>query len=80
MRIILYVGAEGECIIIERPTDIFALLDWCQTKMIDLNENAVDEAEKKEFDDAANYLSKLMDKVEQDGFGSIDDVDNTKYH
>lgn len=79
MKIISYLGAESECIVIQKPTDIYPLLDWCQSKMIDNEEECGDSKNKEEWEKATHYLSKLMDQVERDGFGSQEDVDNIEY-
>lgn len=69
MKIISYVGAEGECIVIERPQDIFPLLDWAQTQLMDIGAK----------EDHLNAISRLMDIAEQCGLGSSDDIDNVVY-
>ncbi len=79
MKITSYVGSEGECIVIQQPTDIYPLLDWCQTKMMDNQENAKGSVNVKKWENAIMYLSKLMVQVEKDGFGSQDDIDNIEY-
>jgi hypothetical protein len=76
MKIISYIGAESETIVIEQPTDIYPLLDWCQSKMIELQENAKGSVNVEKWEKASNYLSKLMEQVEKDGFGNQDDIDN----
>jgi hypothetical protein len=81
MRIINYVGAEGHTIIIEKPTDLFPLLDWIQSEMMEFldDEDKEHTDEFKEFERCANFISKLMDQAESDGFGSYDDIENVKY-
>lgn len=70
------MGAEGDCIIIKQPTDIYVLLDWCQSRMIENQESEKGSVNVEKWDKAINYLSKLMEKVEEDGFGSQEDIDN----
>ena len=79
MKCIGYVGAESDCIVIEQPTDIYPLLDWCQSIMIDNQEKAKGPVNVEKWQKAIDYLSKLMDQVEADGFVSLDDVDNVSY-
>jgi len=76
MKAISYVGTEGECIVIQQPTDIYPLLDWCQSRMIDNKENTKGSVNIEKWEKAIHYLSKLMEQVEKDGFGSYEDVDN----
>lgn len=76
MKQINYFGAEGECIVITQPTDIYPLLDWCQSRMIEKQEDANGSRNVDKWQKAIDYLSKLMEQVEEDGFGSMDDVDN----
>ena len=64
-----YGGAEGAEIIIEQPTDIYILLDWCQSRMVELEENTNGSINKEKFAKAASFLSKLMDLTEKEGFG-----------
>jgi hypothetical protein len=79
MKCIGYVGAEGDCIVIEQPTDIYPLLDWCQSRMIENQENTKGSVNVEKWQKAIDYLSKLMEQVEADGFGSFDDVDAVSY-
>ena len=74
MKAIEYIGAEGECIVIQQPTDIYPLLDWCQNQMIDSQENAKGSFNVEKWQKAIDYLSKLMEQVEKDGFGSSNDL------
>ena len=76
MKQLNYVGAEGECIVITQPTDIYPLLDWCQSRMLE-KQLEDDDFEKWEY--AINYLSELMSQAEVDGFGSHEDVENIEY-
>ena len=79
MKCIGYVGAEGDCIVIEQPTDIYPLLDWCQSRMMDNQENTKGSVNVEKWQKAIDYLSKLMEQVETDGFGSFKDVDAVSY-
>jgi len=79
MKQIGYVGAEGECIVITQPTDIYAILDWTQSRMIDNQETEVGSKNIEKWQKAIDYISDLMDKVEADGFGSYEDIDNIEY-
>ena len=65
MKIISYYGSEGETIVIERPQDLYPLLDWFQTRIMDLG------ATKEQLD----IISKLMDLAEEKNLGSFDDID-----
>lgn len=67
-----YVGVEGQCIVITSPKDIYTVLDWLQTKMMDHEENLREggfEDKADEYQKSIEYISTLMDKVEADGFG-----------
>lgn len=79
MKAIGYFGAEGDCIVIERPTDIYPLLDWCQSRMVENQENAKGSVNIEKWQKAIDYLSELMERVENDGFGNQDDVDRIVY-
>jgi hypothetical protein len=76
MKQLNYVGAEGECIVITQPTDIYPLLDWCQSRML---EKQLEEDDFEKWEEAINYLSELMSQAEEDGFGSHEDVENIEY-
>jgi len=80
MKAISYFGIEGEAIVIEQPTDIFPLLDWCQSRMIEKQEEAKGSKNVEKWEKAIDYLSELMDKVEAKGFGNMDDVEKVKYY
>ena len=69
MQIISYVGAEGVNIVIERPQDLYPLLDWFQTQIMDLGAT----------NEQVNEISKFMELAEEKGLGSFDDVDNIEY-
>ena len=69
MKIISYVGVEGECIVIERPQDIFPLLDWAHTQLMGIGAS----------EEYLNAVSRLMDIAEQSGLGSGDDIDRVVY-
>lgn len=101
MKNISYVGAEGQTIIIQSPKDLYPLLDWCQTKMIELQEEKEAmrlkypddpklepfkiriknklKMESLELERCSIFISKLMDQVEENGFGNQDDIDNIEY-
>ena len=74
MKAISYFGAEGECIVIQQPTDIYPLWDWCQNKMIENQENTKGSINIEKWEKSINYLSKLMEQVEADGFGNHNDI------
>ena len=77
MKVINYVGCEGPCIVIQRPTDLYALIDWFHTQMVEISEG--NSASSIEADSCAIFCSELMDEVELNGFGSPDDVENVEY-
>lgn len=79
MKVIGYSGAEGDCIVIQQPTDIYPLLDWCQSRMIENQEKAKGSINIEKWQKAIDYLADLMDEVEEAGFGSIEDVENIEY-
>ena len=70
MKETYYSGIEGAEIIIQQPTDIYILLDWCQSQMIELEENTSSHHQKERFSKAASFLSKLMELAEKEGFGN----------
>lgn len=69
MKIISYVGIEGEAIVIERAQDLYPLLDWFQTQLIDRG------AEQRYIE----IVSRLMDQAEKHGMGNYDDIENIEY-
>ena len=69
MKIISYVGEEGVNIVIERPQDLYPLLDWFQTQLMDLGA----------ANEQVNEISKFMELAEEKGLGSFDDVDAIEY-
>lgn len=77
MKLISYVGMDKPEITIERPTDLYPALDWIQTEMIELAESGHRDSAK--FEACANFISKLLQQVEDAGFGSIEDVDAIIY-
>lgn len=64
MKIISYVGAEGQTIVIERPQDLYPLLDWFQTELMDLDAD----------DNVIKEISNFMDMAEKKGLGSFEDI------
>jgi hypothetical protein len=79
MKILNYLGAEGDCIIIQQPTDIYPLLDWCQSQMMDEQEKAKSSINIDKWEKGIKYLSKLMEQVEKEGMGGQEDIDNIEY-
>lgn len=79
MKSISYIGIEGETIVINQPTDIYPLLDWCQSRMIENQEKAKGIANLDKWQKAINYLSELMDDAESKGFGNFNDIDSIEY-
>lgn len=77
MKIISYSGIDAPAITIERPTDLYPALDWIHTQMCDHMENGNDK--NGEFKRCAAFISKLMDKVEENGFGNYDDIESVEY-
>ena len=47
------------------------------TQMCDHIENGNDK--NGEFERCATFISKLMDKVEENGFGNYDDIESVEY-
>lgn len=64
-------------ITIERVTDIYPLLNWANSELMDKINSGLDV--NGEFLEAANKVSKLMDIAESMGLGSMDDVDAVSY-
>lgn len=79
MKNIIYLGIEEDCLVIEQPTDIYPLLDWCQSRMIEKQEESKGTKNVEKWEKAINYLSELMRDVESKGFGNTDNVDNVKW-
>lgn len=69
MKIISYAGAEGENIVIQRPQDLYPLLDWFQTQIMDLGANDID----------VQRVSELMKVAEDYGLGNYDDVEGVEF-
>ncbi len=73
MRAISYVGCKGECIVIEKPEDLYPMLDWIQSRMMDfVNDNHED---KERFEKCSIFLTQLMNETESAGFGDYNEVD-----
>lgn len=79
MKLISYAGIDNPVITIERPTDLYAVLDWVQTEMIKLSEDAEIEEQGIMFNNCCQFISELMDLTELRGFGNQDDVDSIEY-
>lgn len=80
MKVKHYVGAEGDCIVINSPRDLYPLLDWLQSEMLELAENEyVNTDEQKVYEGVADYISDLMDKVEGDNYGNFADIEKIEY-
>jgi hypothetical protein len=79
MKCINYLGAEGDCIVIQQPTDIYPLLDWCHSRMIENQQEEKGSVNVGKWQKAIDYLSTIMVKCEADGFGNFDDVENIEY-
>jgi hypothetical protein len=75
MKLIDYVGTEGPCLVIERPTDLFPALDHIQNIMIELEESTG----STEAARCVEFISGLMEQAEANGFGSHDDVENVEH-
>jgi hypothetical protein len=70
MIITSYVGIDEQVITIQRKEDLYPLLDWFQTKIMDLGAT---DAELKS-------VQEIIDIAEKKGFGNYDDVDNVEYN
>ena len=79
MKIENFIGVDGEVITITQPTDIYPLLDWAHSQMMELEENAKGTANKAKCQKAYQFLEKLMKQAEEEGFGDHEDVDNIEY-
>lgn len=69
MKIISYAGIDDEVIVIQRSQDLYPLLDWFQTKLMDLGCAEIDHQK----------LSEIMKQAEDCGLGSYTDVENIEY-
>lgn len=78
MKQVSYIGAESDTIVINRTTDLYPLIDWAQSRMIDCQENAKG-SDKDKWQRSIDYCSKLMQQIEKDDMGSFDDVENIEY-
>ncbi len=74
MKINNYFGIDDDVLIIEQPTDVYPVLDWLQSRMIENEESVKGSKNKDKFAKASNFLSELMDLAEQRGFGSHEDI------
>ena len=79
MKQISYVGAESDCIVITQPTDIYPLLDWAQSRMIDNQEKEKGSVNVEKWEKAIRFLSKLMEQAEENGFGNYESIDNIEH-
>jgi len=79
MKQISYVGAESDCIVITQPTDIYPLLDWAQSRMIDNQEKEKGSVNVEKWEKAIRFLSKLMEQAEENGFGNYESIDKIEY-
>jgi len=79
MKIENFIGHEGDTITITKSTDIYPLLDWAHSKLIELEENEKRAANKDKYREAYQFIGKLMDLAECEGFGNYDDVDEIEY-
>lgn len=79
MKNILYSGIEGDVLVIDKPTDIYPLLDWRHSRMIENQEKAIGTKNIEKWEKAINYLSELMKDAECKGFGNMEDVDNISW-
>ena len=73
MKLIQYVGIDEPVMVIEKETDLYPALDFIQSKMIELEEDGNEKA-----GECASFISHLMYKAEQEGFGNHEDVDNVE--
>lgn len=69
MKIENYSGIDSDSIEIQRPQDLFPLLDWFHTKIMDLGAS----------EEQLMAVSKMMDMAEQNGLGTWDDIDSIEY-
>ena len=74
-----YVGAEGECIVIQKPTDLYPILHWTQSRMIDLTEDENNVSSIEELESCILFIGSLLAKTEIAGFGNYGDVENIEY-
>ena len=79
MKQIDYIGSEGDCIVIEQPTDIYPLLDWCHSRMMEKQEDSRGSINNEKWQKAIDYLGVAMDHAEEHGFGNMESVDNIKF-
>ena len=71
-----FVGVDGDTLTITQPTDIYPLLDWCQSAMMEKEDEAQGTKNKEKWNKAIEYLNTLLIQVEKAGFGNQEDVDN----
>jgi hypothetical protein len=79
MKIEHFYGIDGDTITITQPTDIYVLLDWCQSRMIEEGQEATGSVNKAKWAKASDFLDGLMTQAEEAGFGSHEDIDNIEY-
>lgn len=69
MKIISYADAEGDCIVIEKAQDLYPLLDWFHSRLLDLESP----------EEQISEVSKIMEIAEEKGLGSFEDVETIEY-
>lgn len=77
MKLESFTGISGDVITIQRPTDLYPALDWIQSQMMEFVNQEHPDAAK--FEACSNLISVFMQTAENNGFGSMDDVDSIEY-
>ena len=75
MKLVGFLGIEDHVIVMEKETDLYPVLDYIQSKMVDL-----DEAGNKKAGKCAQFISELMRLTEEAGFGSDEDIENIEHY
>ena len=77
MKLIGYSGIEGVAIVIQRPSDLYPLLDWFQSEMMDIVNSEAPNSGEAEV--CANFCTELMERAEEAGFGTFDEIEKVEY-
>lgn len=80
MKLINYIGAEGPCVVLEQPTDVYPFLDVLHSMiMVKAEEHGENSINRQKWMNSADHVAKLMEQTEEAGFGSMEDVEKIKH-
>jgi hypothetical protein len=69
MRVLTYSGTDGDCIQVDRPQDLYPLIDWffMQMQRLKVNKNTLQD------------IQSVMDFAEGKNLGNEDEVEKVSY-